>query len=99
MTEEERRAEYEAFEQALRGMTFRKLRALSEDELISYYDALRNERQHAFFSSPDDYLNELHRREAERQGKRLEWLTWAIVGVTFVLVALEVVPRISGAGH
>jgi len=66
MSEEERKAEHEAFERALRGMTLRKLRALSKDELISYYDALMSAKQNAFLSGPDDYLNELRRRESER---------------------------------
>jgi hypothetical protein len=48
---------------------------------------------------PDSYLEELTRRETERQGRRLEVLTWVIAALTVMLVALEVVPRIMGAGH
>jgi hypothetical protein len=99
MTEQERKAEHEAFEQASRGMTLGKLRALSEDALISLYDALVNARQNAFLSGPNDYLNELRRREADRQGKRLEWLTWAIVGLTIVLVVIELGRLIASTVH
>jgi hypothetical protein len=99
VTEAEWKAEHEAFEQASRGMTLRKLRALSDDELISYYDPLMAPRQNAFVSGPDDYLNELRRRETDRQTTWLVRLTWVIAALTVVLVALELVPRIAGAGH
>ena len=48
----------------------------------------------------DEEQRELfEREETERQSKRLEWLTWALFLLTLALVALEVQPRISDAGH
>ena len=47
----------------------------------------------------DHYRDEIHAAGVAKQTQRLEWLTGAIFMLTFVLVALEVLPRISGAGH
>jgi hypothetical protein len=67
--------------------------------LIRRYDVLlASERRHPMLD-PDSYLEELTRRETERQGRRLEVLTWVIAALTVMLVALELVPRIMGAGH
>jgi hypothetical protein len=48
---------------------------------------------------PDDDLHELRCREAERQGKRLERLTWALFLLTIVLVLIEVSRLIAEFTH
>lgn len=72
-------------------MNVEELRAMPDEELIRYHDMLAGNRsQH-----PDLFLDELNRREMVRQGERMErltksinFLTWVIMGVTFVGVAL-----------
>jgi hypothetical protein len=86
-------------ERAARGTTFHDLRTLPEAELVARYDRLARSEEVMFFLGPEEYLNELTRRENERQGKRIERLTWALFLLTVVLVALELLPRIAGAGH
>jgi hypothetical protein len=76
-----------------------ELRALPDDELIRRHDVILTATEAGWQIGPDDYLSELRRREAERQGKRLEWPTWALFLLTAALVAPELQPRISGAGH
>jgi len=70
-------------------------RGLADDELIRCIDVL------AYFggeSSRDtaDYQAELTRRETERQSKRLEWLTWALVALTIVITIATVALLVRG---
>lgn len=78
------------------GTSLAGLRELSDAELVRRIDRLSESLQ--FLRSPDDYLNELQRRETMRQNQRLElltsrllWLTWTIAILTAVLVLIEVV--------
>jgi hypothetical protein len=86
----DRDAEYD---QIVRGTTLRQLRDLPDDELVRRYDFLMAEAM-PFQLGPDGYLNELTRRETERQNRRLEWLTGALLFLTLVLlVATGVLAR------
>jgi hypothetical protein len=77
--------------------TYRELINLRDDELARRFDLLLSIGYHEL--TIDHYRDEIQRREIAKQNQRLEWLTGAIFLLTFVLVALEVLPRISGAGH
>ena len=77
--------------------TYRDLINLRDDELARRFDLLLSVGSHEL--TLDHYRDEIQRREIAKQTQRLEWLTGAIFLLTFVLVALEVLPRISGAGH
>jgi hypothetical protein len=59
-------------------------RTSCKDQLIRRYDVVRASAQLNLVLGPDDDLHELRRREAERQGKRREWLTWALFLLTAV---------------
>src|SRR5215207_9613593 len=86
----DRDAEYD---QIVRGTTLRQLRDLPDDELVRRYDFLMAEAM-PFQLGPDGYLNELTRRETERQNQRFEWLTGALLFLTLVLlVATGVLAR------
>ena len=67
--------------------------------MIRRYDVLLASGRLHLMMGPDSNLEELTRRAPERQGRRLEVLTWVIAAPTVVLVALELVPRILGAGY
>jgi hypothetical protein len=77
--------------------SYRELITLRDDELARRFDLLLSIGYHEL--TIDHYRDEIQRREIAKQTQRLEWLTGAIFLLTFVLVALEVLPRISGAGH
>ena len=77
--------------------TYRELLNLGDDELARRFDLLLSVGSHEL--TIDHYRDEIQRREIAKQNQRLEWLTGAIFLLTFVLVALEVLPRISGAGY
>jgi hypothetical protein len=77
--------------------TYRELITLRADELARRFDLLLAVGSHEL--TMDHYRDEIQRRAIAKQNQRLEWLTGAIFLLTFVLVALEVLPRISGAGH
>jgi hypothetical protein len=76
---------------------YRELINLRDDELARRFDLLLSVGSHEL--TLDHYRDEIQRREIAKQNQRLEWLTGAIFLLTFVLVALEVLPRISGAGQ
>lgn len=86
-------------ERAARETTFGELRSLPEAELVARYDRLARSDDVGFFLGPDEYLNELTRRETERQGKRLEWLTWALVVLTIVIAVATLVLLWSELRH
>jgi hypothetical protein len=90
---------HEATEQAMRGITLRELRELSEVEIVRRYDLLMDPYTGSGWLGPDDYRAELDRRVTERQTTWLVRLTWIIAVLTVVLVALELLPRILGAEH
>src|SRR5215212_771868 len=77
--------------------TYRELLNLRDDELALRFDLLLSVGSHEL--TIDHYRDEIQRREIAKQNQRLGWLTGAIFLLTFVLAALEVLPRISGAGH
>jgi hypothetical protein len=77
--------------------SYRELINLRDDELTRRFDLLLSIGYHEL--TIDHYRDEIQRREISKQNQRLEWLTGAIFLLTFVLVALEVLPRISGAGR
>ena len=87
------------FERITRKTPLRELRSLPEDELVRRHGVLYQSPQWHMKLTPDDYLNELTRREGQRQNHRLERLTSVIAALTVALVALEVLPRILGAEH
>ena len=77
--------------------TYRELLNLRDDELARRFDLLLSVGSHEL--TIDHYRDEIQRREIAKQNQRLEWLTGAIFLLTFVLVVLKVLPRISGAKH
>jgi hypothetical protein len=64
------------------------MRALPEAELVRRSDLITTSQ--GFTRGPEDYLNELTRRETEKQSRRLERLTWALVALTIVLAIATV---------
>jgi hypothetical protein len=105
MTEGERKAAHDAFEDASRGVTLSKIRALSDEDLVASYDALVRPSSYAFLTGPDDYLNELHRPERARETQRIDRQTTALIRLTYVLAVLTAglfvleVLRITGVVH
>jgi hypothetical protein len=77
--------------------SYRELINLRDDELARRFDLLLSVGYHEL--TIDHYRDEIQRRAIAKQSQRLEWLTGALFLLIFVLVALEVLPRISGAGH
>ena len=77
--------------------TYRSLINLRDDELARRFDLLLSVGDYEL--TVDHYRDEIQRREIAKQNQRLELLTGAIFLLTFVPVALEVLPRISGARH
>lgn len=69
----------------MQGLTLKKFRALPKLVLVRCHDVLLDPEQHLGFMGPEDYLNELRRRETERQSQRLEYLTLAITALTVVI--------------
>lgn len=67
--------------------TFEALRALSDAQLVALYD---REPAEVTLARPH-IVEELHRREIERQTKRMTGLTWAIFLLTVANVALVAV--------
>jgi hypothetical protein len=78
-------------EQAARRTSFRELRSLPEPELVRRYDLLTQAEEFIYIRGPDDYLDELTRRETERQSRRLERLTWELVALTIVITVATLV--------
>ena len=72
-------------ERFAQGTSFSEFRALPEAELERRFERLARAGEMDFFLGPDDYLNELTRRETVRQNERLERLTQALVALTVVL--------------
>jgi hypothetical protein len=80
--------------------TIEELRSLSTEEIIRRHDELT---VHTVVGT-QHYLDELARRDAEAQGRRMEaltqsitYLTWAITIATFIGVALTAWSVLSGA--
>jgi hypothetical protein len=74
----------------LREVTEQAFRTMPEAALVRCLDAMAHTGGgHTHVAS--DYRNELTRRETERQSKRLEWLTWALVALTVVITVATVV--------
>jgi hypothetical protein len=80
--------------------TIEELRSLSTEEIIRRHDALSGNTS----VGTRHYLNELARRDAEEQGRRMvaltrsiNRLTWAIAIATFIGVALTAWTVLSGA--
>jgi hypothetical protein len=77
----------------------RRLRNMPEDELMRQHEELMEHRAEHY----NVFLDELTRREAVRQGERMEALprspnrlTWVIAGATVVGVLLTVLTLIHG---
>jgi hypothetical protein len=70
------------------------LRSMSEDELIKHHDAMAQNRA----SHYNIFLDELARREAMRQGKRMEALTTSINWLTWVITVATIVGVLLAAG-
>jgi hypothetical protein len=64
-----------------------ELRSLSDEKLAAQHDARAGET----IVGVDYYLNEITRRTVEREGKRIERLTWLIAALTTVNVVIVVV--------
>jgi hypothetical protein len=62
----------------------KELRAMTDDQLAEGHDAITT------YVNPgvSYYLEELGRRHADRQGRRIVWLSWVIAGLTLVLAFL-----------
>src|SRR5215212_8308407 len=80
--------------------TIEELRSLSTEEIIRRHD---KQAQYTIVGT-QHYLDELARRDAEEQGRRMEaltrsitYLTWAIAIATFIGVALTAWTLLSGA--
>jgi hypothetical protein len=97
--EREEREEREDFDRITRGTSLRELQKLPEAELVRRCDHLLASPRLHLMLGPDAYLDELTRRRTDRQTAWVIRLTWVIAVLTFILVALELWPRISGAGH
>jgi hypothetical protein len=90
---------YEARQRCAAEISEQQLRKeLTDAQLIDCIDLMAYG-EGGWIRGPGDYQVELTRRETERQSKRLEWLTWALFLLTLALVALELLPRISGMEH
>jgi hypothetical protein len=79
--------------------TIEELRSLPEEEVIQRHD---EQATHTVVGT-QHYLDELARRDAVRQGERMErltasinWLTWIITGATIIGVILTLVSLLSG---
>jgi hypothetical protein len=83
--------EHDEFERITRETTLQELRELPETDLVRRYDILLTTPRLGLRLGPDDYLNELTRRETERQSRRLEWLTWTLVALTIVITVATLV--------
>lgn len=62
--------------------TIRELRLLDDETLIAQHDELLE--QGSVVVGVEYYLDEIRRRDVERQGKRMERLTWVILALTIV---------------
>ena len=62
--------------------TIAELQALSDDELVRQHDVLAASTS----VGTGYYLDELRRREADRQGERMLRLTWIVTALTVVNV-------------
>lgn len=86
--------------QAMHPESWAQIQELQDEELVRRFDLLAQDAgglQLTFIAL--DYREELNRRASERQGKRLErltaalvWLTVAILALTAVLVWSELAP-------
>jgi hypothetical protein len=85
--------------QAMYPPSWASIQALNREELIRRFDLLVKEEGLPWAFGPDDYRDELNRRTQDRLVTQLIVLTWVIAGLTVVLVALELVPRIFGSEY
>jgi hypothetical protein len=72
-------------ERFAQGTSYSEFRTLPEKELEHRFERLARTGELDFIFGPNDYLNELTRRDTVRQNQRLERLTWALVALTIVL--------------
>jgi hypothetical protein len=79
------------------GVTFDEFIVMDERELKRCLDLLRFVQ--GTRRTADDYRDELYRRAAERQGRRLECLTIVLVGLTIAIAALTAVLVWMELGH
>ena len=70
-----------------RAKTYAELRTLSDEELIRQHDMLATNT----VSGTGYYLDELRRRESDRQGKQMLRLTWVVTMLTVVNVVAVIV--------
>ena len=91
--------ERDDFDRITRGTSLRELQKLPEAELVRRCDHLLASPRLHLMLGPDAYLDELTRRKTERQTTWVIRLTWIIAVLTLVLVVLELLPWMSGAGH
>ena len=75
-------------EPIMAGMSFRRMRELSDAELGHHLDRIASSQ--GFLRTPDDCLNELHRRQTMRLNRRLEWLTVVLIALAVELAILMV---------
>ena len=80
--------EHERCNQKISEQQFRKEQA--DDQLIACIDVMAYG-EGGWIREVGDYQVELTRRETERQGMRLEWLTWALVALTIVIAVATLV--------
>jgi hypothetical protein len=80
-------------DRAMFGTKYVELRALSEDELVRRADLLMTASP-GLTRRPEDYIDELVRRDAIRHNLRLQALTTRLDRLTRALVALAVVTAI-----
>ena len=85
----EAQAKYEALERAWKVPTLAERRAMTEDELVRRHDLVAAEGGLAM--GPDDYLNELQRRENGRQTDYMVKLTKNMHHMTVFITIMTVV--------
>ena len=74
-----------------RAKTIAELRSRSDEELIEQHDVLAK----GTGVGTGYYLDELRRREADRQGERMLRLTWIVTALTVVNVAAVIVSLVK----
>jgi hypothetical protein len=77
-------------------MTLAQLRALPTRELDRRCDVMVQADRGISALGAEDYLAERERRVAERQSRRLEWLTWALVALTIVIAVATLALLVRG---
>lgn len=81
---------------ATTGMSLKDLRELKREEIVRRHDLQMDPSTGFGALGPEDYRNELIRRDTETLNRRLHWLTVAIFVLTAVLVVIELWRITSG---